>query len=223
MPVLEITAENLSDPLTLEYVKAVMLWPADAEQRAEYMRFARAQLFTRNVRCAAGDELKQLFELALEATPARVMGPKMKACIERGGLAGALLGTAVLEHALTGTMKLESLKRQLISPSKRKAHRAFDISRSTLEKAVWRDFKRALPLWAASVNFPINDEGDFTFPCPPGRLSRFLAWAEFFRREATSIRSDRRAEPLLIEDQLWVLPPGLPLERIELRRGALGD
>ena len=60
MPILEITAESLGDPLTQAYVTAVMLWPKDAKQRAEFMRSARAEFLTRNVREVTADELDQL-------------------------------------------------------------------------------------------------------------------------------------------------------------------
>ncbi|MGA8760159.1 MAG: hypothetical protein WB611_28335 [Stellaceae bacterium] len=207
MPILEITAESLGDPLTQAYVTAVMLWPKDAKQRAEFMRSARAEFLTRNVREVTADELDRLFEMAREAMPGRVLAPKIDAVFTRGFQAGELLATAVLTR-----VKLESLKTRMVEPSRRKAHRALDFSRTTLETAVWRDFKTVAPYWAATVHLSFDN------PCPAGDFLYFLSVADFFARAAIAIRSDRRSEPLLIETDLWQLPPGLPLHRVELRR-----
>ena len=213
MPVLEITAERLGDPMTLEYVTAVMLWPKDAEQRAEYMRTARARFLTRNVRCASADEFNQLSELALEAMPARKLAPKIETASTRGLQAGEFLATAVLDWAVTGYTKLEGLKATMVQPSRRKAHRALNISRGTLAN-VRRDFRTVSPLWAATVH--LNFDKDYGgFPCPPDGLLYFLSVADFIARAAIAIRLNHRSEPLLIERDLWRVPPGLPLYRFD--------
>jgi hypothetical protein len=68
-------------------------------------------------------------------------------------IAGELLGAAVIDHVKGGSIKLESLKNQLIKLLVKRATLTdyFKVSRSTPENTIWPSFKSVSHLWAAYV------------------------------------------------------------------------
>jgi hypothetical protein len=220
VPILEITAEMFSHPLTLAYLQAIMLWPDDGAERDEWMQSVRVGFLTQPSAIAsiAPGELAELFTLAREAEPLRKLGPKAKRSYDKGFFAGELLAAAVQEFAARGTLKLESLKTAMVAEKRQCGHKALKFSRSTLDHAIWRDYKSAAHLWAAHA-YAVLHEDNLIFPCGLPRLPNFLSLAEFFGREGAVIQPVRRKEPLLDADRLWKVPPELELARYEFDRG----
>ena len=220
MPVLDIAPENLGHPLTINYIISVMLWPQDEAERSRiHACRPRRALDPKCSRSDAGRKLDLLFELARRALPPRRHGDRRF----RNAIVAAFWRVNCSARPFWNTRRrvssqLERLKIDMVAPKRRKAHRAMDLGRSKLETTIWRDFKSVAPFWAAYVSFRIRRRRP-RIPMPAGAPVSISGGGDFFRGEATAIQPDRRSEPLLIEKDLWVLPPGLPIEPAELEFG----
>jgi len=221
MPLLEITPEMVGPQrscLALDYIASVMLWPGpeDAEARAEMMRTANAVHLRATVYSvpAANAVLPGVADAMLDALPPRVIVERNATRYYHGVLAGEFLAAAVLDAAAGTRPQLESYKTALAN---RSGHPRAEISRSTFVNTIWPRFRAAGHLWAAYTYELFHGTRHLAPPCSLERLPEFLAFADFFRRQAMEIKLPQRPRDALLSGRsLWVLPTGLPLPRIEL-------
>jgi hypothetical protein len=118
---------------------------------------------------------------------------------------------------------LEHLKTAMTAEKRRKAHKSLDISRSTLENTIWRNYKPVAHLWASHVYYVLilRPDDALAFPCRVDQLPDFLALADFFALSGLSAKMPRRkkSEHLLDESNMWRIPSGLHLPRYEMEWG----
>ena len=191
-----------------------MLWPRDAEKRAEAKRTGAAIYVTEKTRHIelTPTEASELLRFGLEATAPSAIYKQSEKPFEHGFSAGLLLVAAVSDFQHFGGVKLEALKTEMTAASPW-------FSRSTLENAIWGDFKSVAHLWGAYV-FTGLREGDSTFPCHLDRFPEFLGLARFLAEMGAKITPPRRNEPVLDPDRLWLIPEGLVLPPFAFDRPA---
>jgi hypothetical protein len=225
MPALEITAEMIGPyrtQLALAYLRGVMIWPDDPEQRAERMKTEVADFLSAFVAAtpaaSTGEDFRwaDLFSVVKDAMPARAFAERETARIRHGMLAGQLFGAAVTNNARApGKWKLANLKDDTITQTA--GHDDLRISRSTLENVILPRFKPVAHLWAASL-YRRFYKGDNGFPCVLDDILDFLALAQFFGREITRIKAPLRRDSLLNPNEIWSIPDELNLPVLELNR-----
>lgn len=229
MPELEITPEMIGPQrtrLALSYIESVMLWPHDAEKRSEAMKTGTATFIRDAIsavpaarRAVDAAEWLDYFGLLADAMPLRLVQQEAKQPYVYGIIAGELLGAAVGDYSIDGTLKLTALKSEIVSICKKRAESIseFSFSISTLDNTIWRRYKPVSHLWAAHVSMALS--GDHTFPCSLSRLPYFLGLAKYFLEQGLSIQPPRRGENLLEERVMWHLPPGLHIPTLEVEFG----
>jgi len=235
MPILEITPAMVGPDrtrLALNYIESMMLWQDDEAQRAEAMRTGTATFIRDSISAvpAAQREVEasrwvDWYALLADAFPLKHIQEQAKKPFVHGLIAGEILAAAVLRYEIDGSIKLESLKHQMIGtpdipgilPKRAKTSPWFVISRSTLENTIWPKFKPVSHLWA-SYWFSSIVEADHTFPCALQRLPQFLSIANFFMLSGSKISLPRRGHQKLVEpDIMWRIPSDIVLPRFAPR------
>jgi hypothetical protein len=140
-----------------------------------------------------------------------------------GSMAGLVLALALsAEKSLPGRgsarlaqfIAAKVLAKRNAEPDRKRRVKAKDLkgfpaSDTAIENA-WREFKSAAHLWAAMNDWQASDHGPEMSPRRPEGLLRFLARAEFYRREAEALRP-HPGKPLYADGELWRAPADIAL------------
>lgn len=217
MPTLEITAASFAPEhaaATFDYIRGIMLWPTDCDDRREFYRTAAADRKRRAAAAAPGLPIEPgLHDDLFDAQPWRVLKPVIMVRQHIGLRVGYFFaaavgiptwgtpGKALSVGELLGKVALADAKRR--RPA---LHPALDVGVKVLERDL-RDFQSVRTLWAAAHISATEGVDAFR----PHRLADFLALTEWVRGLALAVRT-KKGTPLLLPDtDVWRPPTGLDL------------
>lgn len=219
MPFMEITPEMIGPErtrLSLVYIETLMLWPHDPDQRAEAMKTGTVSFIHDSIanvpsarRSVKDTEWFDWISLAADAMPLRIIHQQSQHHFVQGVIAGELLSAIVGDHASGQSIKVQSIKNEIIECCASRKSDHFRISLSTLENTIWKRYKPVSHLWAAYLGNALR--GDHVFPCRIGALPEFLGLSEYFRKTGQDIYPSRRNEPVLTQNEQWIPPSDLEL------------
>ncbi len=220
MPVLPITAEELSGPaarLTIGKIEAVMLFPNDPGLQDRAWASCTADMLLSAIE-GGRVELDDLGEPGAVArvlrTAPRAVDLQTKAHqAYRYGLAAGhilreMIGADARNEAMSMVRAKEKVSEHLTVLNAR--------SMSTIENTVWKTFRPVAHFWAAYLSLALDSCGrdeKYPFPCSVKTLAEFLGTAQSYLERGLSLRAPRSARTVLVLAGAWTLPARLDLPR----------
>lgn len=224
MPDLKITPDHLSSkrfrmPLPLAYLKAVMLWPDNAEKCLDSQRMDVAQKLFREVergRQSAPDVMVAMPSGVAEALYWAPSQPAFKRERWTRYYQGIIIGGAVVSMLLSPEVKFAAMlaawaeegTKVLAAPECKKPK--IQLGWRNIETNVWPKLRPVAHLWAAFRTSHVWAK-TFTFPCSVEELPEFLAAAEYLRLVGARRRFGRGNGALFEADAMWVYPQEVEL------------
>jgi len=201
------------DVLTLE---AHMLFPNDPVARKNARTTSGLEFANRQRDKLPDDFFRDLFDLAFEAMPLKVLQQSALAPFKRGVIAGIMLSEAIASASEGGKSKRSSL-----SSTIKKLSNTFKQDRyspQTINCVVWPEFKKVSHYWAAYIATARSESSrNRPFPCRIETLPRFLAIAEEFRMLGETTHSWKSPEPTILRRGESVrLAPDFHLPKVTL-------
>jgi hypothetical protein len=178
------------DVLTIE---AHMLFPNDEVARNEARTTSGIEFANRHRHLLPDDFFKDLFQIAANAKPLKVLQKASQPLFTRGIIVGAMLHHALgsaeesTEHEarpVHGTSPHRSLNHAVKALSKALGPK---YSPQTINSSVWPEFRKVSHYWAAHISECF--EGRPAFPSTVEWLPLFLAKAEVFRELGEKTRT----------------------------------
>ncbi len=220
MPVLPITAEELSGPAarsTIGKVEAVMLFPNDPGLQDRAWASCTADMLLSAIEggCVELDDLGEPGAVArLLRTAPRAVDLQTKAHQSyRYGLAAGI----ILMEMITADARNEVVS-MVRAKEKVSEHLTVLNARSmgTIENTVWKTFRPVAHFWAAYLclgSEACDRDEEYLFPCSVKALAEFLGTAQSYLERGLSLRAARSARTVLVPDETWTLPARLDLPR----------
>src|SRR5215208_2603101 len=196
MPVLDITAADLTTPerlaMTRAYLTGLMLWPDDPDRQGEVVAVAAA------LRISVGADPELALALNAQGRQNRIRNEaQIPLC--HGFVAGMYLAGVVSKAEIDGRVKLEAIKAAIDA---KRGPPNVPLSKAMLTNTIWPKFRCVGPLWAAHV-YEHTYGTDKEMPCRLNRIPDFLAYAEYFRERALALHFPQRKDALFTADEVW--------------------
>lgn len=220
MPVLPITAEELSGPAaraTIGKIEAVMLFPNDSGLQDQAWDSCTADMVLSAIEedRVEFDDLREPGAVArmLRTAPRAVdLRTKAHQAYKYGLAAGQILIEMIVADARNEVVSMVR--------AKEKVSEHFTVlnarSMSTIENTIWTAFRPVAHFWAAHVSLGLeacDRDEEYPFPCGVNALAEFLGTAQSYLERGLSLRAARSARTVLVPDETWILPASLDLPR----------
>jgi hypothetical protein len=202
---IEAGCHCVTDPqeADLPVFDAAMMYPDDAERRADYQTTLECGVLIKAAR-AGGSLIRPEVAMAmLNATPIREFH---RGAIERrhkGPVSGWILveGISRLENG-----EPKAAMKSIYGDAADQFRSSLGIGPREIEKA-WGKLKSVSHLWAVRVQMSRAGDDQKCFPCDPANLPKFLMQVEDVRRRAVALRTKQSSHGALItSDEFARLP-----------------
>ena len=189
------------DVLTLE---AHMIFPNDPVARKNARITTGFEFANRQSEILPDDFFRDLFPLAVDAMPLKMLQQSALTPFKRGFIAGMMLTQAIA----SATASRKSKHNSLTATIKDLSDHFQGHSPKTINSVVWPEFKKVSHYWAAYIAEAFSESTrNRPFPCTIEKLPAFLAIAEEFRRLGETTHTWKSPEPTILRPGECVLLP----------------
>jgi hypothetical protein len=215
-PILELRSDVLTNPhrIQLDYLSAVMLWPAadDESARQAYREAAGKQFMIAELKAGAPPLAAGVAD-AMEWASEPPTFHSLKDEIGRRYKWGTIVGQYVYEMIGRPGEKAAIVKNAVTS-------RLGEFKESMFNNEILPTMKPAAHLWAARC-IQYGETRRTYMPCIPSDLASFLAEAEWFLAQGAALIPRQSRVALLDTATAWRVPPAIVLPRAILQRRVL--